>query len=277
VSGFSKNAMFRYGEAVEFETGDSKVGRETIDRMMSRGSCRHFGPAAVTNELLETLCAVALASPTKSDLQQRDIILIENEELRDSIKPLLGGSGWAAEAPAFLIFCGNNRRQRLLHEIHELPFANDHFDPLFNAIGDAAIALATFVTAAEALGLGTCPVSQIRNHPNEISELLKLPDLVFPFAALAVGWPSGKTEASPRLPLKATVHRDYFEDSQVEADVRAYDERRELAQPYKQQRLTDLYGEADTYGWSMEKARHYSQSERSGFAQFLRSKGFKFS
>ena len=52
---------------------------------------------------------------------------------------------------------------------------NDHFDLLFNAVTDAALALATGVAAAEALGLGTCPISVIRDHAAQIGELLGLP------------------------------------------------------------------------------------------------------
>ena len=40
-----------------------------------------------------------------------------------------------------LIFCGNNRRQRLWHGWRDKPFANDHLDAFFNASVDAGIAL----------------------------------------------------------------------------------------------------------------------------------------
>lgn len=62
-----------------------------------------------------------------------------------------------------VVFCGNNRRQRLLHAWHGVPFANDHLDAFFNATADADTALGAFVTAAEALGLGCCPISAVRN------------------------------------------------------------------------------------------------------------------
>ncbi|NJM34133.1 MAG: NADPH-dependent oxidoreductase, partial [Rhodomicrobium sp.] len=61
------------------------------------------------------------------------------------------------------------------------PFANDHLDAFFNAACDAAIALTAFILAAEARGLGCTPISAIRNHAEAVSELLGLPDHVFPF------------------------------------------------------------------------------------------------
>ncbi|RJP39726.1 MAG: HAMP domain-containing protein, partial [Phycisphaerales bacterium] len=46
-------------------------------------------------------------------------------------------------------------RHRLLFEWRGRPFVNDHLDPFFNASVDAGIVLATFVAAADRVGLGT--------------------------------------------------------------------------------------------------------------------------
>ena len=170
-------------------------------------------------DMLELLCAVALASPTKSDLQQRDIIILRSAEKRQKLAELVSGQEWVARAPTILIFCGNNRRQRLLHEWADIPFANDHLDALFNAIADAAIALGAFVTAAEALGLGTCPVSAVRNQAQQVSALLGLPQHTFPLAGLAIGYPRTRPEVSQRLPLNVTLHQDEFNESSLRSQV----------------------------------------------------------
>ena len=47
-----------------------------------------------------------------------------------------------------------------------------------------------FIRAAEAVGLGCCPISVIRNHIDEVAELLELPDFVFPVAGMTAGYPS---------------------------------------------------------------------------------------
>jgi nitroreductase len=126
--------------------------------LASRGSCRAFTAQQVAPELIELLCALALSSPSKSDLQQRDIVIIEDAHIRGTIDRLLAtgplAQAWIPGAPALLIFCGNNRRQRQLHAWRGKPFANDHLDTFFNAAVDAGIALSAFVIAAEAAGLG---------------------------------------------------------------------------------------------------------------------------
>ena len=187
---------------------------------------------------------------------------------------LLADQDWIPGAPHFLIFLGNNRRQRQVHEWRGHAFANDHLDAFFNAAVDAGIALSAFVVAAEAVGLGCCPVSVIRNHASEISKLLDLPDHVFPVAGMGVGWPAVAANISARLPLSATVHRDTYKDTSRET-VAAYDKRRNGIFPYRAQRNVARFGTSADYGWSEEKARHYAEPERADWGAFVKKKGFR--
>ena len=177
--------------------------------------------------------------------------------------------------PALLIFCGNNRRQRLWHEWHGIPFANDHLDAFFNASVDAGIALTAFTLAAEAQGLGTCPISVIRNRAAAVSDLLRLPPHVFPVAGLAVGWPAFAPRQSMRLPLDVTVHRNGYREDGLRDAVEDYDRRREAAQPYREQRYVDQFGKSAAYGWSEDKARQYAVPERADFGAYIRARGFR--
>ena len=247
--------------------------------LAGRGSCRAFTPQKVAPELIELLCALALSSPSKSDLQQRDIVIIEDAQIRGAIDHLLAtgrlAQAWIPGAPALLIFCGNNRRQRQLHAWRGKPFANDHLDAFFNAAIDAGIALSAFVIAAEAAGLGCAPISAIRNHAREISDLIGLPDHVFPVAGLGLGWPSRTARISMRLPLSATVHRNRFDETSIQDAVEAYDRRRDRAQPIRQQRGVESFGSAEFYGWSEDKVRQYAAPERADWGAFVRAKGFR--
>lgn len=263
----------RYRDAPQVPEHDGFASQLT--QMALRGSCRAFQDKPVALEVLQTLCAVALASPTKSDLQQRDIILVTSQGPRDTLAEMVSGQAWVAGAPVIAVFCGNGRRQRQLHDWNEVPFANDHLDSLFNATADAAIALGAFVTAAEAAGLGCCPISAVRNEPQAVSDLLHLPDHVFPFAGLAIGYPAGKAPISKRLPLRVTVHHDRYTEGDVKSAVEAYDADRAATQPYDKQRFVETFGEDPNYGWSTDKVRQYSQSERSSFGAFIRAKGFR--
>ncbi|GGX39018.1 NADPH-dependent oxidoreductase [Tateyamaria omphalii] len=250
------------------------VAEPLLQLMASRGSCRTFEATPVPDHLLQMLCAIALASPTKSDLQQRDIIVMKSPGVRSELAKLVSGQAWVAQAPTLLVFCGNNRRQRLLHTWHDVPFANDHMDAVINPTADAAIALGAFVTAAEAMGLGCCPISAVRNEAQAVSDLLGLPDHVFPFAGLALGYPSEAPEIAKRLPLSVTCHMDRYQEDGLRDAVKNYDADRAKVQPYATQRFVEFFGQAEAYGWSDDKVRQYSQSERADFGAYLRKQGF---
>jgi nitroreductase/FMN reductase [NAD(P)H] len=245
-----------------------------LARMATHRSIRRYTNQQVNVTLLRSLAAVALASPSKSDLQQADIVIIADPTKRAALAGLLPDNPWVGAAPGFVVFCGNNHRQRRLHALRGHDFANDHLDALFNATVDAAIVLSAFIVAAEAIGLGTCPVSAIRNHADTVAELLSLPQHVFPVAGLCVGWPDEAGTISPRLGLASTVHVDTHDDGNLDAQIAEYDARRNATKPYAARRRDDLFGAAQPYGWSEDKARQYAQPERSGWGRFVRARGF---
>lgn len=263
----------RFGAAPALQTAPE--GAEVLAAMADRRVIRRYTDRPVDPALLETLCAVALAAPSKSDLQQADIVIVSGQAQRDRLHALIPDNPWIREAPAFLVICANNRRHRLMFEWRGQPFVNDHLDPLFNASVDAGIVLATFIAAADRAGLGACPVSAIRNRAAEVSELLGLPDHVFPVAGLGVGWPSFGGVLSPRLGLDVTLHHDRYDETGLQEKIADYDRRRVAVQPYATQRYTERFGTAEEYGWSEDKVRQYSVPERAGFGAFIRQKGFK--
>ncbi|MEL6297958.1 MAG: nitroreductase family protein [Pseudomonadota bacterium] len=283
----TENDLARMRAALALRFGDADVpsaqdrdlaaGAGTLAAIASRRSHRSFEDRPVPLALIETLAAIALSAPSKSDLQQRDIVVIDDAELKARLLALVSDQAWTAAIPRLLIFCGNNHRQRRIHDLRGHPFANDHVDAVFNAAVDAGIALQAFITAAEATGLGCCPISTIRNHAQEVSDLLALPDHVFPVAGLAVGWPAGAGDISQRLPLAATVHLDRFDNAGTGDAIAAYDKRRADAQPYASQRGTERFGQAEArdYTWSEDKARQYAEPERADFGAFLVKKGFR--
>jgi nitroreductase len=274
MSEFWSALKSRFGAGAPTSAGGVEPG-EAWERMATRGVVRRFTDQPVPADLVDTLCALALSSATKSDLQQRDILIVEDKAIRSRINEMLADQEWIPTAPAFIVFLGNNRRQRQVHAWRGKPFVNDHLDAFFNASVDAAIALSAFVTAAEAVGLGCCPVSVLRDHAGEVSELLRLPDHVFPIAGLGVGWPQRPGWVSLRLPLSHTVHRDRFNEAGLKEAVEAYDARRSGVAPYRTQRDVDVYGTDPAYGWSEDKARQYAVPQRTDWGQFVKRKGFK--
>ena len=87
------------------------AGNEAIRRLAGRGVVRRFTPEPLPAAVLDTLAAVALSCPSKSDLQQRDILIVEDAAIRARINALLKDQDWIPGCPHLLVFLGNNRRQ----------------------------------------------------------------------------------------------------------------------------------------------------------------------
>ncbi|ACL62744.1 nitroreductase family protein [Methylobacterium nodulans] len=262
----------RFGDEVAADPGLN--GLAEIHRIAAHHVHRRYADRPVDPALVRLLCACALSAPSKSDLQQRDVVIVSDPDLRRRIAGLLPHMPWVGVAPAFLVVCANGRRLPQISILRDKPFPNDHLDLFFNAVGDAAIALTTCLHAAEAVGLGGCPISEIRNHAAQVSAWLNLPERVIPFAGLCLGWPAGESRISPRLPLAMTLHESRYDEGDLAAGIAAYDERREAILPYPEQRQTARWGVAEAYGWSEDKARQYAEPQRADFGAFVRRSGF---
>jgi nitroreductase/FMN reductase [NAD(P)H] len=261
----------RFGETLTVD--DNLTGLDELARLAGRRVQRRTTDRAVDPALLRLLCACALSAPSKSDLQQTDIVIV-NKADQAVIADLIPDQPFIRTAPAFLVLLANGRRLPEIAKMRGKPFPNDHLDQFFNAAVDAGIVLATFLRAADAVGLGTCPISVIRDHSAKVSEMLGLPQRVIPVAGLTVGWPEDAGHISPRLSLASTVHEGKYDEGDLAARIDAYDKRRAAIHPYKP-RDPARWGDVPFYGWSEDKARQYGVPQRPDFGAFVRRKGFK--
>jgi len=229
---------------------------DSLAELSARSVCRNYRQYPVADELVRLLCAVALSAPTKSDLQQATIVWVKDDAKRNALCALLPGSPWLREAPGLFVFCADGYRLRRLFARKKKEFPNEHLDAFFNAAVDAGIALSAFVSAAELAGLGTCPISQVRDHIEKVNKMLELPDWVVPVAGLALGYPESKEPLSARLALSATVHTDRYDVDAVERELDAYDARRGR-------------------DWTGGKVKQYSEVMRADFGSFVARKRYR--
>jgi nitroreductase len=261
----------RFGEDIAIDP--ALPGLDELAQIAGHRSHRRYLQRAIAPELLRLLCACALSAPSKSDLQQCDIVIVSDMTIRAGIVATIPDMPWIMDAPVFLVFVANGERLPLLAKLHDKPFPNDHLDQFFNSAVDAAIVLATFLRAASAVGLGCCPISAIRDRPQTVSDLLRLPQRVIPVAGLCVGWPAQTAEITPRLSLRTTVIENSYGARDLANEIDAYD-RRAALRPYRRQRSPERWGEAEFYGWSQDKSRQYGVPTRADFGAFVRGKGF---
>jgi nitroreductase/FMN reductase [NAD(P)H] len=258
----------RFGEDVEVPAGLD--GLDALARIVARSSHREWADRPVEPSLVRLLAACALCAPSKSDLQQADVIDVRDPALRAAVESLVPSMPWMAGAGALLVVCGDGRRFRRLFERGGVPFANEHLDGFFNPTVDAALVLMNLIGAAESVGLACCPISLLRDRAARLAELLALPRHVFPVAGLCVGWPLRPLEPRPRLPLAATLHVDRYDDAGTDAAIDDLDARYVAARARRAPA-----GAAPPRPWSDEKRAQYASTQRGDWAAFVRAQGFE--
>lgn len=248
--------------------------------LLGRSVCRDYRSEPVPEGLLSLLLACAQSAPSKSDLQQYAIIVLKGAEEDAAARGVIAGwlpsMPWIAGAPLLLVFCGDIRRNQRICDLRGRPHANNNQDSFLNAAMDATLAMSAFMQAADAAGLGTCPISHVRNHLPRMKELLALPPGVFPVAGLSAGFPEKREPLSMRLPPSLVVHRERYDDSDLEAQIAEYDARRHEAQPIppEKQRNAHRYPRTEICAWSDQVSRQLSLPERENFREFLLGHGF---
>jgi len=271
MADLSKLYKNRFGLDRTFSADTEEKFTSGAAGILNRRSHRRYTDEPVSDELLDAMLACAQSAPAKSDLQQYSIIVITDPKSREAI------GGWEGEAPVFMLFCADMHRIQKLAKHRGHDHQNNNVDTFMNGVVDAALAMQSFMNAAESVGLGCCPISQVRNRLPMFRDMCDIPDGVFPIAGLCVGWPSTPGWISMRIPPSAVVHRDKYDDSSLEADIDAYDARRhEIYQiPAEKQRHVDKYGALDFCGWSENVTRQLSLPERAEFKEYLQSHGYK--
>ena len=188
-----------------------------IAPLLDRRVMRRYTEQPVPDSLLDALLAAAQSAP--DEVRSAAILRRGDARSRARIKQIadwIGTMDWIATAPVFLVWCGDMRRSQRLCEQHGMPHANNNLDTFLNTAVDCSLAMAQFMAAAEAVGLGTCPISYVRSHIERVSPLLSLPSGVYPVAGLTVGWPVFRRPVSMRLPPSVVVHRERYDDSALE-------------------------------------------------------------
>lgn len=259
---------------------DVDLGGEVPDdawlrQVLMRRTQRRYSDTTVPDAHVRLLLAAAFSASSKSDYQQASALWLKDRDRRDRLAALFPDMPWIGTAPVFLVFLGDARRLERLGELRGTRQDNGALEGFFNATVDAALALQTCILAAETLGLGTCPISVLRNRIAEVAEILELPDKVFPVAGLCLGYTAQQGFISMRLPPDASVHIDSYDDSGLAQAVDGYDRRRDARHSLKdRQRDPDRFGTAEFYGWSEDKARQAAALEGKGFATWLKAHGF---
>lgn len=238
----------------------------TIDLLLKHRSIRRYTSDAIAPELLELLIRCGQAAPTSSFVQAYSIIQVTDPAKRSAIAMAAGDQAWIRQAPEFLVLCADLTRINYCGELQGETWQGYTEHSLVATI-DVALLAQNILTAAESVGLGGVCIGGIRNDIALVSEVLGLPELVYPVFGLCLGWPDHDPAVKPRLPVTAIMHRDRYDTERLESVVKTYDQ---TMQQYYAARGSNQR----TSNWSTQTYQAIYGKCRAHMLAFLHKQGF---
>ncbi len=239
--------------------------------MSNHRSIRKYEAKEVSNESIENIITAAQWASTSSNIQAYSIIKVKDRVRKEQLAELCGKQQHVVDCPVFLVFCGDLNRINISSKMENVEPHLDTVEPFIVASVDTALIAQNVMLAAESIGLGGVYIGGIRNNSNEVSELLKLPDYVYPIFGMCLGYPDNEKvpEQKPRLPLKAIVHEEAYENEHQENNISEYNQ---VMKHYYETRSSSTRSET----WSEYVSKIYQAPKRQHLRGFLESKRFGF-
>lgn len=238
-----------------------------IELLQSHRSIRKFTNQPVEPLLLRQLIRSGQSAATSSNLQGVSVIRIRNPQTRTAMADLAGGQTYVETAAEFLVFCADLNRSAVCCEKEGKQLADGMTEHFMIATIDVALFAQNVVVAAESEGLGICYIGGIRNNPEKVSELISLPQNVYPVFGLCLGYPDQNPELKPRLPVDMVLMEETYQPvdekllAEYDATMREYYHKR-------------TKGKIDRV-WSQDMSALLGKESRPHMKAFLASKGFK--
>ncbi len=240
---------------------------QVINLLKNHRSIRKFKPDPVSNEKVYAIIESAGWASTSNFIQAYTVIRVKNKKTRKQIAELAGPQSWIETSPLFLVFCADLKRSQgaCIYENKEM--VSGFTEQFIIATVDVSLAAQNAMIAAESLGLGGVFIGGIRNDPERICKLLKIPDHVYPVFGLCLGYPDEKQEQKPRLPVNVVLKEDYYQEDKT--DLKKYNE---ICRDYYQSRSSS--SREDT--WTSQISVMMSKPARPHMKAFLEKRGFEF-
>jgi nitroreductase len=199
---------------------------DAIELMLSHRSFRSYLTKPLPENALEAIVAAAQSAATSSNMQSWSVVAVEDQAKRDRLAAIAGGQKHVSQCPLFLVFVADLSRHDRIAAIHNKVLFSSYLDFLLVSAIDAALAAQNAVLAAESIGLATLYVGAIRNDPEAVASLLKLPPHTLAVFGVCVGHPDPQAKAAikPRLPQQAILHRQEYGIEQEQQLLNEYDD-----------------------------------------------------
>ncbi len=189
----------------------------------SHRSIRKYKDEAIPEDLLDKILHSARQAPTSSNFQAYSIVVVKDKRKKKKLAHFCGDQPWVESCPVFLVICPDLYRLEQVCRLRDYKLNDRYIETFIVAVVDAALVAQNILVGSEAFGLGVCMIGGVRNNPNKVCELLKLPDKILPLMGICLGWPDHKPILKPRLPRGLVVHSEEYDDRHLETLLAEYD------------------------------------------------------
>jgi nitroreductase len=243
---------------------------ETIKKQLSHRSIRAFSEKAIPEDKVNALLAVANRTATSSGLQLSSIIRVTDAAVRRRISAICGQE-YVNQAPEFFVFVADcYRNARIAREQGFDGESVRSMDGFFQAVTDACLSAQNVTTAIESLGMGAVFFGSILNDPQELIDILVLPELTFPVLGIGFGYPAQEPQLKPRMDVSLKVFENRYRvfDDYLK---RLADYDKEMQTYYD---LRDNGRHSDSFSQQIVKKFEAAREKRSLLLNVVRKQGF---
>lgn len=168
---------------------------EVREAIQTRRSIRQFEARPVSEDQIAAIIQAAMLAPSAGNQRPWHFIVISDRATLDAIPSLHPHSAMVRQAPVAILVCGDP--------------AGTPWPDFW--VQDCSAAVENALLAARDLGLGTVWVGiyPLEERMAGFRRLLAIPEQVFPFALIPVGWPAGQFHEVDRF-LPERIHRDHW-------------------------------------------------------------------
>ncbi len=242
---------------------------EVTKLLQSHQSIRKFTGESIPDHFIAEIIRSAQSASTSSFIQAYSIIGVTDQSLKNELAVLGGNQNYIAQCPLFLVFCADLHRLSLACQKHEVEMKHAYTEAFIIATVDASLAAQNAMIAAESLGLGGVYIGGLRNNPEPISQLLELPEKVYPVFGMCLGFPNSDPGVKPRLPMEAIYHLNRYNKDNQKDLLEQYDQ--QISQYY-----TERTGGKRTDSWTNQMSQRMNKEHRLHMKGFLENRGFGF-
>lgn len=183
-----------------------------IGTIFNHRSIRKYKDKQIKEVVLNQILEAASRASTTGNMQVYSIVVTKDQKIKDQLWEAHFKQDMVKLAPVVLTFCADfNRFNKWCEQRKAVP-GYDNFLSFYTASIDALLASQNAALAAEENGLGICYLGTTTYMSQKIIEVLDLPQHVVPVTTLVIGYPDEEPELTGRLPMRAIVHNEKYQE-----------------------------------------------------------------